>query len=578
MLDLWVIGAVIALATLGTLLGLLAPRYLGGAAPPGFPRGRYVGGLPILLATLLPLLNPGVPLTLPDLAIPVAVCLAAGLGLLRDLRLLRRTTALLVLIAFYLALATFGGGDPAWTTWAIEACWPPIVILSLLPASLVFEMPLLLAAVSGVTFLLFFPTQLSTPPWAALFTFPLILPPLAMLGLWFGLGKMRHLGHSGLFALGALLAGVSLLGRSKTLLLFGLLVPAMATLFPVAAVCALIVASYLGNELYQNDPAGRQGNRSWTLTRESVVLHSTLVFLAANFVVLLWVVSAPGWAWLSLLVLLAGTVAGFWRTFARRVPRRDISRERVRILGVAIDPVSPDLVPDRIAAWLAGPPAFHHVVTADSLAVLRARRDPAFARLLEKASLTVPDGAGIVWAADFLGSPLPGRVPGVALVQDLSARAAREGWPVFFLGARPGIARAAADTLAGRFPGLRVAGARHGYFAAGSAEERQALSEVRQAGPALVFVAMGVPRQEEFINLLREGAWNRPVVAIGVGGSFDVLSGQVPRAPVLMQRFALEWLFRLWKEPSRLDRIARIPGFVVQVLRAKWRSGQKRPG
>ncbi|NLI76576.1 MAG: WecB/TagA/CpsF family glycosyltransferase [Candidatus Riflebacteria bacterium] len=255
-----------------------------------------------------------------------------------------------------------------------------------------------------------------------------------------------------------------------------------------------------------------------------------------------------------------------------------MSPDQVRILGVAIDPVTPDRVPDRIAAWLAGPPAFHHVVTADSLAVLRARRDPGFARLLEKASLTVPDGAGIVWAADFLGSPLPGRVPGVALVQDLSARAAREGWPVFFLGARPGVAQAAADTLAARFAGLRVAGVRHGYFPAGSAEEREVLDQVRQAGPSIVFVAMGVPRQEEFIDLLREGEWHRPVVAIGVGGSFDVLSGQVPRAPVLMQRFALEWLFRLWKEPSRLDRIARIPGFVIQVLRAKWRSGQKRQG
>jgi N-acetylglucosaminyldiphosphoundecaprenol N-acetyl-beta-D-mannosaminyltransferase len=585
-LDIWVIGSVIALSTLGTIIGLLAPRALGLATPPEYGKGRYVGGLPVVLATLCPLLHPGVPLTTADLAIPVGVCLAAGLGLARDLRRLRRTTGLIILTLCSLGWATWNHGFATSWMWFIEGFWPPVVVLSLLAASLVYEMPLLLTAVSGLTFLLFFPTQMATPPWAVLFTLPLLLVPSAMLVMWFGFGRMRQLGHSGLFALSALLAGVSLLGRSKTLLLFGLLVPAMATLFPVAAVCALIIASFLGNELYQEGAAGggsrAAGSRTrvWTLQRESVVLYTTLVFLAGNFVVLLGVVDAPWWAWLFLAVLLAGTVAGFWRTFARRAPRsaNGAVGGRVRILGVAIDPVTPDEVLDRLAGWLAGPPGFYHLVTADSLAVRRAREDPAFARLLEQAALTVPDGAGLVWAADFLGTPVPGRVPGVAMVQEICQRAARQGWPVYFLGARPGVAQAAAAALAARFPGLTVAGVQHGFFPAGGPEEEAVLAAVRAARPAIVFVAMGVPRQEEFIDRLRaRPGLDHPLVAIGVGGSFDVLSGQIPRAPVLMQRFALEWLFRLWQEPARLDRIARIPGFVVQVLRAKWRSDQRLP-
>ncbi len=584
MLDIWVIGSVVALATLGTIIGLLAPRALGVATPPGFGKGRYVGGLPVVLATLCPLLNPGVPLTAADLVIPVGVCLAAVLGLLRDLHLVRRTTGLLVLTLGALGLATWNHGFAADWMWFVEGFWPPVVILSLLAASLVFEMPLLLTAVSGVTFLLFFPTQQATPPWAVLFTLPLLMVPLAMLVMWFVFGRMRQLGHSGLFALSALLAGVSLLGRSKTLLLFGLLVPAMATLFPVVAVCVLIIASFLGNELYQDGAVAGGGrppgprSRVWTLQRESVVLYTTLIFLAGNFVVLLDVVDAPWWAWISLIVLLAGTVAGFWRTFARRAPRREggAGGGRVRILGVAVDPVTPEEVLERLAGWLAGPAGFFHLVTADSLAVLRAREDPLFAKVLEQAALVVPDGAGLVWAADFLGTPVPGRVPGVAMVQEICQRAAREGWPVFFLGARPGVAQAAADTLTARFPGLRVVGVRHGFFPAGGSEEDEALASVRAARPAIVFVAMGVPRQEAVIDRLRaRPGLDHPVVAIGVGGSFDVLSGQIPRAPVWMQRFALEWLFRLWQEPARLDRIARIPGFVVQVLRAKWRSGQE---
>jgi N-acetylglucosaminyldiphosphoundecaprenol N-acetyl-beta-D-mannosaminyltransferase len=168
-------------------------------------------------------------------------------------------------------------------------------------------------------------------------------------------------------------------------------------------------------------------------------------------------------------------------------------------------------------------------------------------RFVGSAHLVVADGQPLVWCAPWFGPPLPERVTGVDLVDAICERAAREGKKVFLLGATNEIVSNVAQRLRARTPTLLLEFA-DGYF---SNEEAPSRAErIRDSGADILFVAMGVPRQEQFI----EEQWDRCGVsmAIGVGGSFDVLAGLRTRAPQWIQKLGLEWLFRLIQEPQRL--------------------------
>ncbi len=202
------------------------------------------------------------------------------------------------------------------------------------------------------------------------------------------------------------------------------------------------------------------------------------------------------------------------------------------------------------------------VVTLNAEMAVRAAADPAFAEIVNRADLVVPDGIGVVWAARVLGEPVPGRVAGFDLMQELVAVAEREGWPVFLLGAAPGVAESAAACLVARLPRLKLAGVHHGYFSESQGPDVAAM--VRASGARLVFVAMGSPRQETWIarNAQRLG----DCVCMGVGGSLDVLAGKASRAPAWVRRAGLEWLYRVASQPARLRRALALPRFVWLVL------------
>lgn len=206
----------------------------------------------------------------------------------------------------------------------------------------------------------------------------------------------------------------------------------------------------------------------------------------------------------------------------------------------------------------------HQIITANALMLLAASETPALAAAFRAASLVLPDSAGVTLAARLGGRRLRETLPGVELIGHLCRRAAERGWRVFLLGAAPGVAAAAAEALRRQHPGLTVVGARHGYFSA--AEEPEVLREVSAAAPDLIFVALSVPRQDIWIreNLPRLGC----KAAMGVGGSFDVLSGRLRRAPRWMRTAGLEWLFRLAQEPWRAGRMARLPVFLARAIAA----------
>jgi N-acetylglucosaminyldiphosphoundecaprenol N-acetyl-beta-D-mannosaminyltransferase len=236
----------------------------------------------------------------------------------------------------------------------------------------------------------------------------------------------------------------------------------------------------------------------------------------------------------------------------------------IRVLGVRVDAVDPVSALARIEELIAA--GGHHLVaTVNPEFIMRARRDPEFQRVLDSASLCLPDGWGVTWAARRQGHPLPGRVPGIDLIPPLAARAAQLGWRLYLLGAAPGVAEAAAAQLRKDYPGLRITGCHAGE--AGPAGDEESLSLIEAAGADIVLVAYGAPRQELWIarNLARLPAG----VGIGVGGAFDFLSGRVRRAPGWMRRLGLEWFFRLLLQPWRARRMAALPRFALEVLRTR---------
>jgi N-acetylglucosaminyldiphosphoundecaprenol N-acetyl-beta-D-mannosaminyltransferase len=238
--------------------------------------------------------------------------------------------------------------------------------------------------------------------------------------------------------------------------------------------------------------------------------------------------------------------------------------ESIRVLGVRVDELDIGGTLDRIEELLdAG--GHHLVATVNPEFVMLARRDPEFRRVLEGAALCLADGWGVTWAASRQGRPLPARVTGVDLIPALAERAARKGWRLFLLGAAPGVAEAVGSLLVAEHPTLAIAGYHAGV--AGPEGDEESLRLIATAHPDIVLVAYGAPRQELWIarNLARLDAG----VGIGVGGSFDYLSGRVRRAPAWMRRSGLEWLYRLLRQPWRARRMAVLPRFALEVLRAK---------
>jgi N-acetylglucosaminyldiphosphoundecaprenol N-acetyl-beta-D-mannosaminyltransferase len=170
-----------------------------------------------------------------------------------------------------------------------------------------------------------------------------------------------------------------------------------------------------------------------------------------------------------------------------------------------------------------------------------------------------------VWASKLLGTPLPERVAGVDLMQELFALSEHRGWPIFILGARPDVLATAVGVIRGRHPGLTVAGFRDGYFT--DDEVGDVCAEIRASGAKMLFVAMGTPRKEYFLG--EHGPTLGVPFVMGVGGSIDVVAGITKRAPLLWQRAGLEWLYRLLQEPRRMFRryVTTNTAFVVQVAR-----------
>ncbi len=239
------------------------------------------------------------------------------------------------------------------------------------------------------------------------------------------------------------------------------------------------------------------------------------------------------------------------------------------ILGVRVHLVSPE---DALSVleYLINDGGSHHVATVNPEFIMKAQRDPVFRDVLNATSLSVPDGIGVVIAARLAGARKVERVTGVDTVERMAALSATRGYRFYLLGSAPGVAERAGAVLRNRYPGLTIAGAFSG--SPRPEEEKDIVSRVRAVHPDILFVAYGTPAQEMWIsrNLT---ALNVPV-CIGVGGTFDFIAGEVPRAPAWMQRIGAEWVYRLVIQPTRWRRMLDLPRFAVRVVRDRMQRGQ----
>ncbi len=194
----------------------------------------------------------------------------------------------------------------------------------------------------------------------------------------------------------------------------------------------------------------------------------------------------------------------------------------------------------------------HHLVTANAQFYVLAERNEAFRQCITEAEYVCADGISVVMACKWLGKSSVSRVSGVDLIPLLCEQAAILGLPTYFLGGQPGSAAQSASRMMERFPGLKVAGVGCPPigFQDSPGELEEVLRSVEIAKPAIIFVALGAPHQEFFIQQ-HVRALNVPV-AMGVGGSFEMISGRVRRAPQWIRRSGLEWAYRWAQEPRRL--------------------------
>ena len=234
--------------------------------------------------------------------------------------------------------------------------------------------------------------------------------------------------------------------------------------------------------------------------------------------------------------------------------------QRLEILGVGIDKVTSQQALDNIADFIAsGQP--HQIVTANAEIIYQASKNEKMRNIINNAQMVTADGSGVVWASRQLGEPLEQRVTGIDLVNSICERSAQDKWKIYILGSAPGVAATAAMNIRDKFPGCNIVGTHRGYFNA--KEEKQILAELEQLKPDVLFVALGAPKQEYWIadHLADLGI----PVGMGIGGSMDVLSGNVKRAPKWMQKMSLEWLYRLLIQPTRFKRVLALPKFMLAV-------------
>lgn len=235
--------------------------------------------------------------------------------------------------------------------------------------------------------------------------------------------------------------------------------------------------------------------------------------------------------------------------------------EKVNILGVKVDMVTIPEAADRIMGFLQED-GMHDVYTPNSEIIMTAYKDKEFAYILNNASMLTADGIGVVYASRILKKPIKERAAGYDIACKVLEKINYTDHSLFLFGGKPGVAETAEKKLKEKYPGLKIAGTRNGYFK--EEDENAIVEEINNSGADIIFVCLGAPKQEKWINAHKDELKTR--VAMGIGGSLDVFAGTAERAPDIFCKTGLEWFYRLCKEPWRAGRMMQLPVFGMTVI------------
>lgn len=235
--------------------------------------------------------------------------------------------------------------------------------------------------------------------------------------------------------------------------------------------------------------------------------------------------------------------------------------KRLNVLGVGVNTYTMNEATEVLCGAMEKDEVFA-VYTPNSEIILYAYKNPEYCALLNRGDLITPDGIGVVYASKILKRPLSERVGGFDLANRVLDKISGTGKTVYLFGGKPGVAEKAAEKIKELYPGTEIAGCADGYF--DEAKEREIINDINDKKPDLLFVCLGFPKQETWIDTHKHELSAK--VCMGIGGSLDVFAGEVKRAPEGFQKLGLEWLYRLLKQPSRAIRMLALPKFGFTVL------------
>ncbi|MEO9512907.1 MAG: WecB/TagA/CpsF family glycosyltransferase [Flavobacteriaceae bacterium] len=242
---------------------------------------------------------------------------------------------------------------------------------------------------------------------------------------------------------------------------------------------------------------------------------------------------------------------------------------RINILRTFVDNLSMGETIDLIDKTINNSEQLHHVVV-NAAKIVAMQKDLELRQSVNGADLINADGQAVVWASKFLGKPLKERVAGIDLMENIVNLANHKGYSIFFFGAKEGIVKKVVEIYSKKYSNKVVAGYRNGYFDEG--QEKEIALQIQQSGAHILFVAISSPTKENFLYQNKERLSKLKFI-MGVGGSFDVVSGKVKRAPIWMQKTGLEWFYRVIQEPKRMWKRYLIGNtkFVLLVLKERFK-------
>jgi N-acetylglucosaminyldiphosphoundecaprenol N-acetyl-beta-D-mannosaminyltransferase len=245
---------------------------------------------------------------------------------------------------------------------------------------------------------------------------------------------------------------------------------------------------------------------------------------------------------------------------------------RAEVLGIPVDCVTMDGAVEFAQRLIEDEQKGCYILAVNPEKVMVLLKDALLLKTFSSAELLIPDGIGVVIAMRLLHGLESVRVPGSELMPRLCEMAVKKGYAIFIYGAKEEVNRGAAEKLGQRYPGLKIAGRANGYLK--EEEMPELVQRINASGAKILFVALGSPKQEQWIQKWH-GDLNVNIIQ-GVGGTLDVIDGKVKRAPLVYRKLGLEWFYRLISEPQRIKRQRELPVFAAQVLKEKVRQRFKK--